>query len=171
MNIFVTHKSPLKSAIYLDDKRLVKMCLETAQMLSTAVVIHCSTVNGVADLKTLSALLGVYKPTHANHPCNVWCRATRGNYNWLLVHFRSLCNEYKRRYGRQHASFGLLKKFQQGAVFIPEGKRTPFVNCAANSELGIDFKHVEDVHKAYRQYLGSRWLQDKKPAKCIFRRQ
>jgi len=170
MNIFATHKSPLKSARYLDNKRLVKMCLETAQMLSTAVVIHCSTVNNVCDLKTLASLLGVYKPTHANHPCNAWCRATRGNYNWLLAHFRALCDEYKRRYGRQHVSFGLFKKFQQSVVFLPDGGRTPFVNCAANSELGISFKHVDDVHKAYRLYLASRWLRDKKPASCIWRR-
>ena len=34
MNIFVTHPDPLKSAVVLPDKHVVKMPLETTQMVS-----------------------------------------------------------------------------------------------------------------------------------------
>ena len=37
MNIFFLDKTPYKSAQYLCDKHVVKMILESAQMLSTAV--------------------------------------------------------------------------------------------------------------------------------------
>lgn len=36
MNIFATDPCPIKSAQFLDDKRVIKMILESAQMLCTA---------------------------------------------------------------------------------------------------------------------------------------
>ena len=67
MNIFASHPDALKCAQYLDDKRVVKMVLETAQMLSTAIQLDSD-----YDYKDL-----VYKPTYANHPCNVWVRQSK----------------------------------------------------------------------------------------------
>lgn len=36
MNIFISSPSPTKSAKFLDNSRLIKMILETAQLLSTS---------------------------------------------------------------------------------------------------------------------------------------
>jgi len=165
MNIFVTSKSPHACAQYLDNKRLIKMCLETSQMLSTAICVHVHGNNRNIELKRIATILGIYKPTHVNHPCNVWCRETRGNYYWLLNHFKCLCDEYTKRYDKVHKSFLLYDRLLHGAKSIPCGKRTPFVNCAANSSLGISFKHVKNTMLAYRMYLGSRWSRDKKQPK------
>ena len=41
MNIFHLDKNPIKCALYHCDKHVVKMILETAQMLSTAYQRHC----------------------------------------------------------------------------------------------------------------------------------
>lgn len=155
MNIFATDIDPVKSAKALDDKRVVKMILESAQMLCTA--LH---LNGASHLAK-------YKKTHQNHPSNVWVRETRSNYEWLLNHFKALCNEYTLRNGKVHATSLLYNDLVAGAQFIKAGPLTTITNCAARKDLGIDFKHVQDVHLAYRLYLIKRWDLDVNPLwKC-----
>ena len=144
MNIFVTSNCPIKCAEYLDNKRLVKMVLETAQLLSTAARIYSSEDNRI------------YKATHVNHPCSKWVRETKQNYLWTLRHFHALSNEYTKRYGKIHKSSLLYPYLKEHAEAMPEGEITPFANCAANKSLGICYKHIEDVHEAYRLYLDER---------------
>lgn len=60
-DIFVTDHCPRISAQALDNKRVVKMILETAQLLSTAIFIN-----------TNMAYDNIYKPTHLKHPCTIW---------------------------------------------------------------------------------------------------
>jgi hypothetical protein len=152
LNIFVTSPSPTKSARFLDNVRLVKMCLETAQILSTT--LRCYGFSG-----------DVYRITHENHPACIWARQNRANYNWLLAHFRALCDEYTKRYGKTHKSFGKFQLFVENANLLPEGKRTEFANCAANKEKGVCFKHLP-VFEAYKKYLFVRFAGDSKPAVC-----
>ncbi len=150
MNIFVTSVCPVESAKALDDKRVVKMCLETAQLLSTALREH-----GVEDER-------LYRPTHRNHPSNVWARQTRSNFVWLLVHFEALLAEYTDAYGREHKSGDLLPAFYEHLEAIPEGDLTEFANCARNKSLGLDFTDVACVFTAYKLYLMERWWTDKR---------
>ena len=72
MNIFVLDTSPKLAAEYHCNKHVVKMIIETAQMLSTA---HDYLETGIS---------GLYKPTHKNHPCSIWVRQSRENYLWTL---------------------------------------------------------------------------------------
>ena len=153
MNIFATSDCPIEAAQFLDDKRCVKMCLETAQLLSSALRL-C----GYSGEK-------LYKITHKNHPSNVWARTTQGNYKWLLEHFRALCNEYTRRTGKTHASSKLLPIFERGVSLIPKGERMPFSNNARNLTKGVDFTHEKDTIKAYQLYLSERWESDKREPK------
>lgn len=126
------------------------MCLETAQLLSCA--IRLNGYNGA----------GAYKITHKNHPSAVWCRATRGNYKWLLEHFKALCAEYTKRGGKIHASSALISLFEANISLIPEGERQPFSNNARNLTQGVDFTHISDTITAYQLYLGARWEKDKR---------
>lgn len=152
MNIFVTSDSPIESARYLDDKRVIKMCTESAQMLSTAI-----------RLKTDYPLKDeLYKVTHINHPCNKWTMESQQNYQWLLLHFIELCNEYTRRYGKVHASMSLLKHFEYNKYSLPDIGLTSYANCAARQDLGISFKHLKDTKLAYKLYLKERWKLDKR---------
>ena len=148
MNIFVTDKCPTKCAQYLDNKRVVKMTLETAQLLSTA-------INECGGN-------GPYKTCHVNHPASIWTRKTKGNYKWLFRHFCALSREYTKRYGKIHKSSKLIKQFIQGIKYIPNGKQTQFVNCAANRDLRITYKHIKNIQKAYQLYLNDRWDNDKR---------
>lgn len=153
MNIFATSQCPIQSAKFLDDKRCIKMCLETAQLLSTAL-----RVNGYKGDD-------VYKIAHLNHPSSIWTRTTQGNYKWLLEHFKALCEEYNRRTGKIHASSKLLPIFEANVELIPEGERMPFSNNARNLTKGVDFTHETDVTLAYQLYLSSRWESDKREPK------
>jgi hypothetical protein len=148
MNIFVTDNCPKKCAEFLDNSRLRKMCLESCQLLSTAL-----RVNGY--LKN-----DIYKISYVNHPSNVWCRTTQGNYKWLLEHFKALCDEYTRRTGKIHASSKLLPIFEANIGLIPVGERLPFSNNARNLTKGVDFTHEADVNLAYQLYLSQRWEGD-----------
>lgn len=154
MNIFATSDCPYSSAAYLDDKRVVKMILESAQMLSTAINL-CAGSN-----------VAPYKSTHINHPCNIWTRENLSNFNWLVSHMDGLYQQYKMRYGKKHKSGELLTELRElGEKYIPNiGSRTPFVNCARNKSQGVDFTHIGDVHEAYRKYLCKRMENDIKPA-------
>ena len=147
MNIFVTDPCPIKSAKFLDNKRVVKMVLESAQMLSSAVHFYGGT--------------GPYKATHVNHPCNVWVRTSRSNYLWLYAHFKALLAEYTLRYGRVHKCSQIADLLLSEAIYIPIGGATPFVNCAANKDKGVDYKNVSDTFMAYKLYLNDRWDTDK----------
>jgi hypothetical protein len=142
MNIFVTSPDPVESAVNLDDKRVIKMILESAQMLSTAMVVH----NGP----------GPYKITHKNHPCTVWARTTSANYKWLYDHYVALMDEYTYRYGKKHACEGISYLLAKGEQLVPQGDLTPFANCSLFKEL--------DVVEAYQRTMNHKWHNDKRPA-------
>jgi len=134
--------------MHLDDKRVIKMCLETTQMLCTAL----NLLGGKTP----------YKSTHANHPSNVWARTSRKNWLWLHEHGLELCKEYTARYGKVHKCEGILMEIITQVNLIPNGPITTFANCAGNNELGINYRHVKPVTKAYQLYLNDRWDNDKR---------
>lgn len=116
MNIFVLDKSPVQSAIYMCDKHIVKMIVESCQLLSTAHrVLDGTKVEAITNKNrkytryvmnnNLEKFL--YKSTMINHPCAIWCRETSINYKWLAVHNMQLIEEYSWRYGKTHASESL----------------------------------------------------------------
>ena len=102
MNIFVTDPSPTLSARVLPDKHIVKMPLETCQMLS----IVCSKKwgHGYGDLHRINGEpYKTEKGAFRNHPCTIWANASLENTWWLLAHGLALCNEYSWRYGKIHS--------------------------------------------------------------------
>lgn len=148
MNIFITSKCPVECAKFLDDKRTVKMCLETTQMLCTAL--------------NLNDLPSPYKTAHKNHPCSIWARETRANWNWLWSHGMALCNEYTKRYKKEHKCEQILKDIFKYGQRLSAGGLTPFPNCTRNKENNIDHRDNKDVFIAYQLYLNDRWDTDKK---------
>lgn len=153
MNIFAFSPDPWECALWLDDVRKNKMILETAQLLSSAVAIN--------DPSWASK---VYKPTHLGHPCAKWAMSSRANFWWLRTYMKALGIQFGK-----HKSLDYLNTFKEFAVvgWFPSEDQTPFPNCAANSDLGISFKHIPDVHEAYRLYINERWKRDTIPLSWI----
>ena len=77
MNIFYLSKDPEKAAWFQCDKHIVKMPLETAQMLCTA--------HRELDGDEYADEQGLYKRAYWNHPCTIWARESRQNYQWLIT--------------------------------------------------------------------------------------
>jgi hypothetical protein len=100
MNVFFLDECPIESAKAQCDKHVVKMIVETAQLLSTA--------HRLLDGDKYADDAGLYKATHKNHPSAVWVRECAGNYHWAHVHLTALCAEYTRRYNRTHKTQRLL---------------------------------------------------------------
>lgn len=147
MNIFVTNEDPVLAPKDLDDKRLNKMILETAQILCTA--IHMS--GGTAT----------YKPTHKHHPCVVWTSVSKKNYQWLLTYFTNACAEYENRFNKIHkCKTVLLEELTEGIKYINDGELTRHPNCTTNKKNNISFVHMDNITLAYRNYLKERWKYD-----------
>ena len=102
MNIFYLHSDPVKAAQIQYNKHVVKMILESAQMLCTAH--HCY---GNAEQK----LNVPYKQAHLNHPSTIWARKSRATYRWLYLHMMALGDEYTKRYGKIHLTITKCAKF------------------------------------------------------------
>ena len=100
MNIFVTDPDPIQSARNLPDKHIVKMPLETCQMLA---IIYSDWYYGVGKLYKSDGT--PYRTAHGafrNHPCTQWAAANQYNLAWLIQHGIALCDEYTARYDKVH---------------------------------------------------------------------
>lgn len=132
MNIFILDKNPALAAKYQCDKHVIKMCLETAQILCTALQRY-----GVET---------PYKAAHKNHPCTLWAGNSRANFLWLYLHGMALCEEYTKRYGKTHKSQAVIEDAYSKVEVLPIAGLTPFVQA------------MPDVYKnecpvtAYRNY-------------------
>jgi hypothetical protein len=147
MNIFAIDPDPIICAEELDNKRVVKMVLETCQLLSTAI--------------NVTGGIGPYRTTHVNHPCSIWVRETRANYDWTVEHFQALLSEYTHRYGKTHKCHQYLELFKARRIMFKDEPLTTHPNCTT-------FKDVADVHKAYRLYMAQKWDNDKlKPSWAV----
>ena len=115
MNIFVLDNDPAAAAQMLVDKHVVKMCCESAQLLST--VCHSNDISAP------------YKATHKAHPCTVWAGASQGNWQWLIDHSVAMCEEYSHRYGKTHASQKVIEWCRDNTPTFAERERTPFAQA------------------------------------------
>lgn len=106
MNIFYLDRDPSVAAQMHCDQHVVKMILESAQMLSTAHRFF-EKDQPWCDSK------GLYKMTHVNHPSTMWARTSTKNYKWLHSLLVNLCEEYTRRYGKKHATERLIEPLQR----------------------------------------------------------
>lgn len=161
MNIFYLDDDLETNAHYHIDKHIVKMPLETAQILTTTVwidkflgfipraltKIELAVINTeksqqpVIDERTFTR----YLPTHPNHPCCIWARSSMANYEWLYGYLVSLSDEYTYRYGKQHKA-------------MDEGRRLPIPEKLVGADLlkrplcmPDDYKS-DSVIDSYRMY-------------------
>jgi len=142
MNIFYLDHDPKKAARMLAEKHVVKMIIESAQMLSTAhrvldgqqkkvtkskVKPDGSIVTRTTKEWVMKDLLWypLYKATHINHPCNIWVRECTANYRWLFDHFVELCTIYTEVYGKVHKTAELTNLLSYDPVHLKLGFLTP----------------------------------------------
>jgi hypothetical protein len=152
MNIFVLDNDAATSARMMCDKHVIKMILESCQLLSTAHhVIDGDPLVVVSKKRKYKSHVctkkNICKATMINHPCTIWTRANRSNYIWVWKHAYALCKEYTRRYNKVHKMEHMLtEELYNPPVNIPKGKLTPFAQAMPDQ-----YQH-ENAVVAYRSY-------------------
>ena len=155
MNIFVLDNDPAVSARMMCDKHVVKMIVETAQMLST--VHRYLDGQQYIDVSANNRRIKrwnhpvhdqtLYKSVMVNHPCTVWARTSHMNYHWLAQHGMALCHEYDHRYNNYHMTTRLMRWLLiVPPKNIPRGKMTPFAQAMP------DQYKSQNAVEAYRNY-------------------
>ena len=132
MNIFFLDKDPVKAAQLQCDKHVVKMVLETAQMVSTAVR------NQGHDVGYLLA--------YPKHPMTIWVNKTNDNFAWALEHGLALGEEYTHRYNKIHASHTMLLDIQKLGITGNSNYMTTPPQCMPD-----EYKKISYVD-AYQNY-------------------
>ena len=132
MNIFVLDEDVEKWAEYHCDKHVIKMILESAQMMSAVVRLNGHDTG--------------YKLTHKNHPCTIWARKSLSNYIWLKSLISLLNSEYRYRYDKKvnHKSYDMAMSLPMPD--LPVIGLTPFAQA-----MPEQYRNKNAV-KAYRDY-------------------
>ncbi|GCE65828.1 hypothetical protein OMCYN_01774 [cyanobiont of Ornithocercus magnificus] len=118
MNIFYTDKDPEAAARSLPDKHVVKMPVETVQMLVSALLRH-----GIQP-RVFTSKGTIHKGGYHHHPSTIWAGDTQANAMWLWQHGMSLCAEYSQRYGKTHFAEGQLMLILDYLPKLPAGDLT-----------------------------------------------
>ena len=176
MNIFVVDEDPRQSARDLCDKHIVKMIVESAQMLSTA---H-RVLDGTPSTRTTESGRRVKDWVHpdsemdealcyavmVNHPCTRWAMENNKNYLWLQQHAVGLLDEYTVRYHKAHSMDDLIHDhLARAPVCIASASSiTPFAQAMPDK-----YRVKGDAVTAYRNYyMGEKrrfavWKTERKP--------
>ena len=151
MNIFVLDTDIKKCAQYHCDQHVVKMILESVQMLCTAL-----NEMGVST---------PYKSTHQNHPCVLWVEESYDNFVWLTGLAKALNAEYRYRFNktRDHKSMTVLDEISD--YYYESFGLTEFAQAMPDR-----YKVPGNPVRAYRQFYVAekmhfaRWTKRKIPA-------
>ena len=160
MNIFILDTNPELCARYHCDSHLVKMCVEHCQILGSIAY----TARGITRKRDITPeFIGKhfqgfprkhgdgspnpYGIGYKNHPCTQWAAASMQNYLWLCNLTLYMCDEYTRRYGRQHACEDICRWYYSNIpASLPMLKMTHFAQAMPD-----DCKDPNAV-TAYRNY-------------------
>ena len=166
INIFYLSNNPQECAEMHVSSHSSKMCIEYAQLLSTAhrVIDGTEYIGKTANNRNIkrwklpdSREDELMIACHVNHPSAVWCRQSKENYLWLYALWKELCKEYTYRYGRVHACSRLLdalskapsnisdKPFTEPTPAMPDEVKVP----------GDSIKSYQDYYFMNKQHLWS----------------
>lgn len=139
MNIFYLSHDPKLAAIAHCNKHVVKMILESAQIL-------CTVINKCAGEQVMP-----YKTTHRNHPCTLWAGKSLENAQWLLSLTSALNEQYRLRFNHDvdHKSYAMLCDNNISKLLHFYLPATGFTTPAL--AMPDEFKCGDPV-KAYRNY-------------------
>lgn len=162
MNIFVVNENPFISATQLPDKHIVKMPLESAQMIS---VIYSKWYYDWGDVyKADGTPYQTKGGAFRNHPCTQWAAKSYQNLAWLIAHGIHLCTEYNKRYGKIHSCNKTL--FDAKKIFHKKTNKAITIYSYASDfarAMPDELKYDNTIStiEAYQRYVASKpWVKD-----------
>lgn len=156
MNIFLLSEQncPIESASMMCDQHIVKMCIESCQLLAT-----CFTLDRLAQDDCPKTQKGTpRKHFNINHPCSKWVVESTSNIRWLIRHCEEIFRQYSVRYGRDKRHF--TEDFLDWVidniddVLAPEGNLTPFKVAISDDSICRNIPEFEtfEIYEQYRKY-------------------
>ncbi len=153
MNIFFLDSYPSLAAADHCDRHVVKMILETAQLLSAA---HW--VLGEDKYNNL------YKLTHRNHPMCVWVRASIHNYMWTKILLKELLNQYTLRYNKIHKTEERGIHLLNPPLDIPQEGFIPPPLCMPTRYMADNYVNsYRNYYKYKSTVMKMRWYGKERP--------
>lgn len=154
MNIFFLDRDVKKCAEYHNNRHVVKMILESCQLLCTAHrYLDGNLVGKKYIMEDNDMEQRLYRLTHVNHPSAKWCRETSENYQYTYDLMMALNEEYTYRYGKHHKSIvsGLVDLLKQHPKNINNGSFfEPYT--AMDDKYKIQENGKVNVMESYRNY-------------------
>jgi hypothetical protein len=134
MNIFFLDRDPARAARFHSDQHVVKMVLETAQILCAALHRH--------------GIDAPYRPTHPRHPCVLWAGDSLAHWQWTRRLGLELGAEYTYRRGKHHASAVVIAALSESPDIPDQGWTDP------PQAMPDEYRHDDPV-AAYRRYYAA----------------
>lgn len=145
MNIFRLDNDPHLAATMAINKHIVKMPLESCQLLHTALRQFGCTADWL------------YKPFNPKHPSCLWVRESRSNFKWLVRHGKALCAEYTTRYGKIHKCSPLIDRADCESNLIPNGPETKQLLAMPDQFRNDDVVHSYKMYYAGAKFRFAKW--------------
>ena len=155
MNIFVLDSDPRVAAQHMCNKHVVKMIVESCQLMSTAH--HVLDGQHISRTAKNGRKFGTYEHTRPgfkflrctmiNHPCTIWTRSSKQAYYWLWEHTQELLKVYRSRYDKVHSYDDMVQySLVHAPTKISDCRMSPFPQAMPDK-----YKH-KDAVTAYRAY-------------------
>ena len=181
MNQFRLDLDAKRCAEAHQDAHCGKMLLELVQQLCTGFSVP-SDPDPPFDFVTwadstpeqrIAADLLPYAHTHRNHPCAVWTRATRANFDSTIELAQALAVEFRHRFGKPHGSEAALDWVvrHRAEAQVPNGPLQPFALAMPEEYVPGNGSQLwpSAAIEAYRAYYRAEkrgyWRKSRDPAK------
>ena len=145
MNLFFLHPNPEQAAAMHCDKHVVKMILETAQVLCTVVQTRTDSDDPKLFQRLRESALApnsfcqLYKPTHSNHPVTVWCGSSEANFRFLVRFGQALGDSYATRFSLPPVNQRVAIKSDQETMPTKRHKSSEKIDWLARQLEFIEF--------------------------------
>jgi hypothetical protein len=148
MNIFFLSKDPYLAATYHCDKHVVKMIVETCQMLCSVHFRHGTHQSWM------------YKPTHQKHPSTLWAGNNLKHYLWLKELGLELCREYTNRYGKVHKCQELLDHLKPPSCLKSLEWIDPPQCMPDECKQSVTTKAYQEYYRHKKSIMSMKWYRD-----------
>ena len=156
MNIFCTDSDPIISAQDLCDQH----CRSKMQIESAILLQHCFS-NKILESATPTKK-GTYRKSgkgYYNHPCSVWTRESKANFEWLVIHALEMFSERDYRWPTSSGHFTKTfiewcKDNVDKTSYCKKTKLTPFAiainhESACRNVLGFEKMSTQEKYQNY----------------------
>lgn len=159
MNIFVIDQNQYLCATYHTDTHVVKMPVETAQMLSFAYY-HPELWKG-----EIPDILMKFSKSHDNHPCSLWIRESLENFIWTCNLGIQLVKEFRYRFNpiKHQRCLDIFEWCLRNPPNLPSKCLTPFALAMPdNFKVESDIESYRNLYRYGKSDL-HKWTKREKP--------